>query len=631
MKTSLTPVCGCLGLLLAAHAAAGLVGYWSFDEGCGTVAADTGGMNNHGALVGGPLWTTDSWRGRALWFDGGDDRVQVAAPNGLPIGNAPRTVALWAKWSGQNRLTPFGAIAYQSVCGYGAAAGYGTPAGQLLTIERGAAGWMGKLVWFDWSGTQSLVGSTVDAFPGGEWVHVAFTHDGSTTRLWRNGVLEDDAAYTLGTIATADGFLIGACPPNDGYHGPFRGVIDEVRLYDHSLGEAEIQSLLVQPAAPAIRSAGTVEVPLGLPASYQIEASGEPHSFSASGLPAWFQLDPATGTIIGTPTASGTTLASISATGPGGTATALLEIRVVPAMPGYGITGCVGYWSFDEGAGAIAHDTSGSGNDGTLNGGAAWTGAGKRGGAITLDGIDDVVRVASPAAIPLGNSPRTLAAWVKWSGTECWGPAPTNRYQCVFGYGTWGAPHGWFALERGGDSYWPKLVWFDYGAAAAGTAPDPFPAGQWVHVAVTCNGSVTATYLNGQLEASAAGELATVLDANGFLIGSCPPGDGWHSYFSGTLDEVCVFNRVLTSAEIATLIAVPADAAPALEAVHAGANVLVRWPATAAGWTLETTATPEVAASWTTVAPPYPSTEGFLTHPVTPGSNARRFFRLRAP
>ena len=48
----------------------------------------------------------------------------------------------------------------------------------------------------------------------------------------------------------------------------------------------------------------------------------------------------------------------------------------------------VGYWSFDEGSGAIAKDGSGNGNDGTLENGTAWT-DGKFGYAVQFDGTND--------------------------------------------------------------------------------------------------------------------------------------------------------------------------------------------------------------------------------------------------
>ena len=54
----------------------GLVGWWKFDEGSGTVAYDSSGNGNDCNLSGGPIWTAGKIGG-ALTFDGQDDYVLV--------------------------------------------------------------------------------------------------------------------------------------------------------------------------------------------------------------------------------------------------------------------------------------------------------------------------------------------------------------------------------------------------------------------------------------------------------------------------------------------------------------------------------------------------------------------------
>src|SRR3989344_3353473 len=55
----------------------GLVGYWSMNEGTGTVAGDGSGNGNRGILTNGPTWV-DGKRGKAINFDGGDDYVDAS-------------------------------------------------------------------------------------------------------------------------------------------------------------------------------------------------------------------------------------------------------------------------------------------------------------------------------------------------------------------------------------------------------------------------------------------------------------------------------------------------------------------------------------------------------------------------
>ena len=47
-----------------------LVGWWRFDEGSGTVAADSSGHGRDGVLLFGPVWRDDGARSGCLFFDG---------------------------------------------------------------------------------------------------------------------------------------------------------------------------------------------------------------------------------------------------------------------------------------------------------------------------------------------------------------------------------------------------------------------------------------------------------------------------------------------------------------------------------------------------------------------------------
>ncbi|MCP4258147.1 MAG: hypothetical protein GY774_11720, partial [Planctomycetes bacterium] len=58
----------------------------------------------------------------------------------------------------------------------------------------------------------------------------------------------------------------------------------------------------------------------------------------------------------------------------------LISTSVVSAIDLDTDPALVGWWTFDEGSGNIAADSSGNGNDGTLNGPLEWTTEGKLGG-----------------------------------------------------------------------------------------------------------------------------------------------------------------------------------------------------------------------------------------------------------
>src|ERR1019366_885737 len=74
---------------------------------------------------------------------------------------------------------------------------------------------------------------------------------------------------------------------------------------------------------PVITSALTASGTVGILFSYQIATSNNPTSFGASPLPLGLSVNTASGAITGTPTATGTTNVTLSATNSGGTGTAI--------------------------------------------------------------------------------------------------------------------------------------------------------------------------------------------------------------------------------------------------------------------------------------------------------------------
>jgi hypothetical protein len=73
----------------------------------------------------------------------------------------------------------------------------------------------------------------------------------------------------------------------------------------------------------------------------------------------------------------------------------------------------LGAWSFDEGSGTVAHDSSGHGIDAVLGGGASFISSGVRGGAVAFHGSDWVaIDDLSFAAFPPSG---TLSIWFRWN------------------------------------------------------------------------------------------------------------------------------------------------------------------------------------------------------------------------
>ena len=83
--------------------------------------------------------------------------------------------------------------------------------------------------------------------------------------------------------------------------------------------------------------------------------------------------------------------------------------------------GLIGYWSFDEGAGSVANDSSGNGHHGTMGSAAAWTGNGYIGSALSVDRVpDSQLKVSDHASLRFAASDSyTVAFWVRVGSYNC--------------------------------------------------------------------------------------------------------------------------------------------------------------------------------------------------------------------
>jgi len=210
-----------LGLTGAVHAE--LVGHWALDDGEGEKAIDSSGNGFDGTLIGNLTWITGHVVG-ALEFDG-ESYVDCSNDAGLDI-TGPFSATLWIRpgtEGGNDSAAPLGKA--------DATAGWSWQ----LRYGWGSGGRPYELGWqFNTDGGSTWLFVEQELLVD-EWYHIAAAHDGTTMRCYLDGV-ETAAEDMTGFASSASPFLIGS----EGWRIDWIGAIDEVKLFDHGLSEAEV-------------------------------------------------------------------------------------------------------------------------------------------------------------------------------------------------------------------------------------------------------------------------------------------------------------------------------------------------------------------------------------------------------
>jgi hypothetical protein len=205
--------------------------------------------------------------------------------------------------------------------------------------------------------------------------------------------------------------------------------------------------------------------------------------------------------------------------------------------------GLVAAYGFDEGTGTTAGDGSGGGHAGAITG-ATWSTAGKFGNALSFNGASSMVTVADNAALHLTTG-MTLEAWVRPAANSGWRTVVMKERSGGLAYSLYGYDN----------SAKPPAVYGNFGGddvkASGGSA---LPLNTWSHVAGTYDGATLRLYVNGVQVATKAQAGALPTSTSPLRIGG---NSAWGEYFSGLIDEVRVYNRPLSAAEIGTDMTTP--------------------------------------------------------------------------
>lgn len=198
--------------------------------------------------------------------------------------------------------------------------------------------------------------------------------------------------------------------------------------------------------------------------------------------------------------------------------------------------GLVAWWPGD----GVGLDVVGT-NRGTLMNGATFA-PGKVGQAFSFDGVGGYVQIPNSASLDMANNtPLSVALWANRTGTAGTMHLIGKRDGCAGG-----CPDGiqWqIAFDGSGLQFGPGHCGVVTGLQ--------MPLNAWTHLAGTFDGSTFRFYVNGLLVSSAAGSLGSHAGSGIEIARSGTCG----GLFQGLIDEVAIFNRALSAAEIAAIYA----------------------------------------------------------------------------
>ncbi|KAB2834967.1 MAG: hypothetical protein F9K48_05245, partial [Candidatus Brocadia sp.] len=212
----------------------------------------------------------------------------------------------------------------------------------------------------------------------------------------------------------------------------------------------------------------------------------------------------------------------------------------------------IAHYTFDEGDGSTANDSSGNGNDGTING-ATWK-TGKEGGGLSFDGVNDYVTIPC-----MNNGEVSVSAWFYKNAND------KRRNDAIFsGFRSHSNLKLWQGLELRFPAGAPDTLEFvlvtqdGSGKKTARTTRQNLlnAVGSWYHAVGTYNKTTgqQRLYVNGELVKNVTHPTGNMVVPLAFypdmMIGHSRVNTG---YFNGVIDDVRLYSRAITDQEVKNL------------------------------------------------------------------------------
>lgn len=335
----------------------------------------------------------------------------------------------------------------------------------------------------------------------GQWQHLVLIHNGDTHTeyVYHNGILIGTQPARTNDNPNVGSLHIGSSPAYSGYY--FNGKVSDVRYYNNLLTESEIYELYSGAA----------------PVCTDNDADGFNAETSLCGP---VDCDDTDATI--NPSATEIPCDGIDQDCSGQ--------DYCPSDPDSPVV----YFSLDN----DTTDSSGNENNGTVVGTSLFS-AGQIGSAFTFDG-NTFIDVASSSGLDLGEN-YSISLWANPANLPTWqclverGESSTNRM------GLWlNNSSITFETSNNGGNWW--------------TTSAIISLDQWQHIVAVHDGSTDteSIYVNGTLVASQPGRTTDTPNLGNLNIGSSPAYSNDYK-FSGNIDDVRIYNKVLTQTDINSL------------------------------------------------------------------------------
>jgi len=250
-------------------------------------------------------------------------------------------------------------------------------------------------------------------------------------------------------------------------------------------------------------------------------------------------------------------------------------------------SGLIGYWRLGEASGTVAEDATANNGDGTTNGATVGTASllasDTANTAYSFDGVDDYIEV--PYAAGLNTASFSVEVWARVDGgAGTYRAVTSNRDGSTF--------KGWI-LYAAFDNAWQFWVGDGVGWIMV---VGPAVSGGVQHVVATYDGSTMRLKVNNGTAATLATSAGLAQSARPLRIGAGANEGAASFFFNGVIDEVAVYDTVLSDATIADHYTAGTGSTP-LAATITGTSTVTASPTAAA-----TLAAPLVGTNTTTAA-----------------------------